>query len=306
MGQYLLQRLLQTIPTLIGISIITFVVLRLTGDPAVMILGEMATAEALAEYRAQHGLDAPLHIQYIRYMANAFQGDFGDSLRYREPVGKLLLERLPATLLLGMSALIFSLVVGIPVGVFSALRRSGMLDLLVRSITLLGQAVPGFYLGILLILLFSVRLGWFPTGGRGGLRHLVLPTIALGANLVALIVRFTRSTMLDVLRNDYIRTARAKGLHSTTVIGRHGMKNAMIPLVTVIGLQTAVVFSGVIVTETVFSWPGLGRFVVQAIYARDFPVVQASVLFVAFIVVMINLIVDILYAALDPRIRYGE
>ncbi len=304
MGQYLLQRLLQTIPTLIGISIITFVVLRLTGDPAVMILGEMATAEALAEYRAQHGLDAPLHIQYIRYMANAFQGDFGDSLRYREPVGKLLLERLPATLLLGMSALIFSLVVGIPVGVFSALRRSGMLDLLVRSITLLGQAVPGFYLGILLILLFSVRLGWFPTGGRGGLRHLVLPTIALGANLVALIVRFTRSTMLDVLRNDYIRTARAKGLHSTTVIGRHGMKNAMIPVVTIAGGILPALIGGAVIMENIFALPGLGQLGLQALTGRNYPMVSALNLIMATVVMVNILLIDMSYAWLDPRVRY--
>lgn len=304
MGAYLLRRLLQTIPTLLGVSLIAFLVLRLTGDPAIMVLGEMATEEALATYRAEHGLDAPLHIQYLRYMGDVFTGDFGVSLRYREPVARLLLQRLPATLQLGAAALLFSLVLGIPIGIFSAIRRSGGVDLAVRSLVLLGQAVPGFYLGILLIILFGVRLRWFPTGGRGTPQHLILPTIALGTYLVALVVRFTRSTMLDVLRQDYIRTATAKGLPQRVVVLRHAMKNAMIPLVTVIGLQTAVVFSGAIVTETVFSWPGLGRLVVQAIYARDFPIVQTAILLVATLVIFVNLAIDMIYALLDPRIRY--
>lgn len=305
MGRYILKRVLYAIPTILGISIITFAILRLTGDPAAMVLGIMATPEAIAAYRAQHGLDAPLHIQYFRYMGGVLTGDFGLSLRYREPIGRLLLERLPATLQLGTAAVVFSLVVGIPVGIFSAVRRSGFVDILVRIVVLLGQAIPSFYLGILMIILFSVRFGWFPTGGRGGLKHLVLPTITLGTYLIALVVRFARSSMIDVLHQDYIRTAEAKGLPYLTVILRHALKNAMISLITVIGLQTAVIFSGAIVTETVFSWPGLGRFIVQSIYARDFPLVQTTVLFVAVIVVIVNLVVDILYAFLDPRIRYG-
>ena len=306
MAQYILRRLLQVIPTIIGISIITFVVLRLTGDPAVMVLGDKATPEALAAYRAEHGLDAPSHIQYLRYMRRALEGDFGVSLRYREPVGKLLLDRLPATLQLSAAAMVLSLVLGSSIGIFSAVRRSGFLDLLVRIIVLLGRAIPGFYLGILLIMLFAVQLGWFPSGGRGGLRHLVLPSITLGTYLVALIVRLTRSSMLDVLRQDYIRTAKAKGLPYSAVILRHAFKNAVIPLVTIIGLQTAAVLGGAIVTETVFSWPGLGRFTVQAIYARDFPIVQAVVLFVAVLVVFINLFIDIIYAFIDPRIHYEQ
>ena len=283
---------------------ITFAVLRLTGSPATMVLGEMATPEAIAAYRAEHGLDAPLHIQYLRFMRSALVGDFGLSVRYREPVGKLLLERLPATLQLSGAALILSLVVGIPIGIFSAVRRSGFVDFLVRITVLLGQAIPGFYLGILMIMLFAVRLGWFPTGGRGGLKHLVLPSIALGTYLVVLIVRFTRSSMLEVLHQDYIRTARGKGLPQHSVVLRHALRNAMIPLVTVIGLQTATIFSGAIVTETVFSWPGLGRFTVQAVLGRDFPIVQTVVLFVTVMVVFINLVVDIIYGLLDPRIRY--
>jgi peptide/nickel transport system permease protein len=258
MGTYILRRVVQVIPTFIGISLITFFVLRLTGDPATMVLGEMATEEALQEYRARFGLDDPLHVQYLRYIGGLMTGDMGVSLRYSEPVGRLLLERLPATLQLGASALLFAIAIGIPVGIFSALSPNKVLDFLIRTIVLLGQAIPGFYLGILLIMLFSVKLGWLPTGGRGDFRHLILPTITLGTALAALIVRFTRSAMLDVMRNDYIRTANAKGLQRQTVVLRHALRNAMIPLVTIIGLQTAAIFSGAIVTETVFSWPGGG------------------------------------------------
>ncbi len=305
MGSYILRRIVHLIPTFLGITLITFFVLRLTGDPATMVLGEMATEEALQEYRARFGLNDPLHIQYLRYMGGLAQGDLGVSLRYNEPVGKLLLERMPATLQLGASALLFSVVLGIPVGIFSALSRNKALDFGVRTSVLLGQAIPGFYLGILLIMLFSVKLGWLPTGGRGGIQHLILPTITLGTALVALIVRFTRSAMLDVMRNDYIRTAHAKGLHSRTIVVRHALRNALIPLITIIGLQTAVIFSGAIVTETVFSWPGMGRLIVQSIYARDFPLVQTAVLFVATIVIFVNLLVDVLYGFVDPRVHAG-
>jgi peptide/nickel transport system permease protein len=304
MARFIVRRLLQTSVTLFGISLITFVVLRLAGDPASMILGEMATREAIAAYRAENGLDAPLPVQYARFMHGVVTGQFDSSLRYRQPVDDLILDRLPATLQLGAAALLFALVIGIPVGIGSAVIRSTWIDLLVRAVVLVGQAIPSFYLGILLIMLFSVRLGWLPTGGRGDLRHLVLPAITLGVSLMVLIVRFTRSSMLDILQQDYIRTARAKGLRETAVILRHALKNTMIPLVTVIGLQAAVLFSGAIVTETIFSWPGLGRFTVESIFARDYPVVQTMVLFVAVLVVLINLVVDLLYAAIDPRINY--
>jgi peptide/nickel transport system permease protein len=304
MGRFIVQRLLQTVVTLLGISLITFVVLRLAGDPASMILGEMATREAIDAYRAENGLDAPLPVQYLRFMRGVLTGEFELSLRYRQPVNELILDRLPATLQLGIAALLLALAVGIPVGIGSAVIRSTWIDLLVRAIVLVGQAIPSFYLGILLIMLFSVQLRWLPTGGRGDLRHLILPAITLGVYLMVIVVRFTRSSMLDVLEQDYMRTARAKGLKDTTVILRHALKNTMIPLVTVIGLQTAVIFSGAIVTETIFSWPGLGRFTVDSIFARDYPVVQAMVLFVATLVVLINLAVDILYAVIDPRVSY--
>ncbi len=305
MGRYLVKRLLQAIPTLLGITVITFLVLRLSGDPAYMVLGETATREAIATYRAQHGLDKPLHLQYLQFMRGALTGDFGNSLRYQEPVGRLLLSRLPATVELSLAAILFSLLVGVPVGLLSATRPASAEDFVIRALALLGQAIPGFFLGIVLIMLFSVHLHWFPTGGRGGFQHLVLPTVTLGAFMVALIARFTRSSLRDVLGQDYIRTARAKGLYRRRVILRHAFKNALIPVVTITGLQTAAVFSGAIVTETVFSWPGLGRFMVQAVYGRDFPVVQATVILITGVVVLINLIVDLIYGFVDPRIQYA-
>lgn len=304
MGRYFIQRVLQAIPTVLGITVITFLVLRLSGDPAFMVLGETATPEAVATYRSQHGLDRPLYLQYLEFMGGVVTGDLGVSLRYQEPVGRLLLSRLPATVELSVAAILFSLALGVPLGILSAIRPAGAGDFVVRGLALLGQAIPGFFLGIVLIMLFSTQLQWFPTGGRGGFQHLVLPTVTLGAFMVALITRFTRSSMRDVLRQDYVRTARAKGLYQRRVILRHAFKNALIPVITITGLQTAAVFSGAIVTETVFSWPGLGRFLVQAVYGRDFPVVQATVLIITVMVVVINLLVDLIYGLVDPRIHY--
>jgi peptide/nickel transport system permease protein len=304
MTRYIINRFLQTIPTLIGVSIIAFALLRLTGDPARAVLGDMASHEAVEAYREEHGLNDPLIQQYLRFIGDILHGDFGVSLRYNEPVFDLFLERLPPTLELGLAAMALAIVVGVPVGIFSAIRWNTTWDVIIRTLVLFGQAVPGFYLGLLFIIIFSVNLRLLPTGGRGGLKHLIMPSVALSTFLVALIVRFTRSAVLDVLRQDYIRTARAKGLNEKLIIYRHVLKNALIPLITVIGLQIAILFSGAVVTETIFSWPGVGRFAVQAIYARDFPIVQVVILFMAFVIVFINLIVDIAYAYLDPRIRF--
>ena len=303
MSRYIINRIIQAVPTLIGVSIIAFALLRLTGDPARTVLGDMASREAVEAYREEHGLNDPLIQQYLRFIGDILRGDFGDSLRYNEPVFDLFLERLPPTLELGLAAMALSIVVGVPVGIFSAIRWNTRWDMIIRTIVLFGQAIPGFYLGLLFIIIFSVNLRLLPTGGRGGPKHLIMPAVALGTFLVALIVRFTRSAVLDVLRQDYVRTARAKGLSEKMVIYRHALKNALIPLITVIGLQIAILFSGAVVTETVFAWPGVGRFAVQAIYARDFPVVQVVILFMAFVIVLINLVVDIAYAYLDPRIR---
>lgn len=304
MTRYIINRILQTIVTLFGISIVSFGLLRLTGDPAVLVLGLMASEESLQDYREEHGLTDPVLKQYVTWLGNIFRGDFGDSLRYHEPIVKLLRERLPATIELGLAALTLAIVVGVPVGVFSAVRWNTKWDILIRTLVLFGQATPGFYLGLLLILAFSVGLKLLPTGGRGELKHLIMPAVALSTFMIALIVRFTRSALLDVLRQDYIRTARAKGLAEQQVVYRHAMKNALIPLVTILGMQVSILFSGAVITETIFSWPGVGRFAVQAIHARDFPVVQIMILFMASVIVLLNLIVDITYAYLDPRIKF--
>lgn len=302
---YTIRRIALAIPTVIGITLITFLLVRITGDPARFVLGDTATPTALAAFRAQHGLDQPLPVQFLTYVAGIARGDLGTSLRYQQPVLGLFAERLPATLELGLAAYALAVLVGVSVGVFAAVRAGSRLDRLVRAAVLFGQAVPGFYLGLLLIIVVSVGLGWFPTGGRGGLSNLVLPTITLGSYLVAFTVRFTRSVTLDVLNQDYIRTARAKGLGEQVVIWRHGLRNALIPLLTVLALQSSVVFSGAVVTETVFSWPGVGRFAMQAILTRDYPVVQGTVVILSTFVVALNLIVDLAYAYLDPRIRYS-
>ena len=304
MQRYILGRIVQVIPTLIGVSLIAFVAMRMLGDPAHLVLGENATPQAVAEYRREQGLDQPLHLQYVRFLASALQGDFGYSFRYRTPVFPLLLERLPATVMLGLAALGLAVAVGVPLGILAALRRGRWGDELIRVVALVGQAVPGFFLGLVLIIVFAVNLGWLPTGGTGDWRHLVLPSISLSAFLMALIMRFTRSSLLEVLGQDYIRTARAKGLSERTATLRHAMRNTLIPLVTVIALQAGVLFSGAVVTETVFGWPGVGRLAVEAVQGRDFPLIQATVLFMSGAVVLINLLVDISYAFLDPRVRY--
>ncbi len=304
MQAYILRRMLQAIPTLLGVILVTFLLTRLTGDPARLILGIGATEEAVEAFRAAHGLNDPLIVQFGRFLTGVVQGDLGTSIRYREPVARMFLNRLPATLELGLAAYLVAVCAGVAAGVYSAFRWNSIADRAIRVLILLGQAVPGFYLGLLAIILFAVKWHLLPSGGRGTIAHLVLPATTLGVYLAALTVRFTRSAMLDVLRQDYIRTAHAKGLGEAAVIARHALRNAMIPLMTVLAAQTSVLFSGAVVTETVFSWPGIGRLAVDAIYSRDFPVIQGTVFTVTFIVLMLNLAVDVLYAYLDPRIRY--
>jgi len=304
MLRYLAKRLLLTIPVLLGILVITFMLARLTGDPTDLALPSNAPEEAREEFRRLHGLDLPIWTQFVRFALHMLQGDFGTSIRFQEPALKLVMDRMAATTELALTAMAIAIIVGIPAGVLSAYRRNSLTDLNVRAVTLLGQAVPSFYLGILSIIFFAVWLRWFPTGGRGTLMHLVLPATTLALQIVALIARVTRSCMLDVLGQDYIRTARAKGLGETKVVWLHALRNAFIPVLTVIGLQVGFLMGGVVVTETVFSWPGVGRLAVQAIYQRDFPLVQAVVFLFALIFVVVNLLVDLAYAALDPRIGY--
>jgi peptide/nickel transport system permease protein len=304
MTAYVARRLGQALATLLGVALITFLLVRVTGDPARLILGELAPPEAVAAFNREHGLDRPLAAQFLHYLGGVLRGDLGQSLRYKEPVLRLFLERVPATLELGLTAYVFMALAGIGIGVLSAVRAGSWLDSTSRFVALFGQAVPGFYFGLLLILAFSLALPLFPTGGRGTWLHLVLPAFTLGSHMLALLVRFTRSAMLDVLRQDYVRTARAKGLGEAAVVSRHALANALVPLATILAVQAGVVFSGAVVTEQVFSWPGVGRFALQAIYTRDFPVVQGTVLILTTVVVLLNVAVDLSYAYLDPRIRY--
>jgi peptide/nickel transport system permease protein len=304
-GRYIVRRLIQLIPVLIGISLVAFVMVRLTGDPAAIMLPPEASQESVNAFRKEFGLDEPLHIQYIQFVSKALQGDFGKSLRYKEPVLPLFMERFPATVELAVVSLTLAILLGIPIGILTAVKRNTWIDTLVRLLALLGQAIPGFYLGILLILLVAVQWRLLPTGGRGTPQQVILPAFALALNLVAVIVRFTRGTVLDVLRQDYVRTGRAKGLSEPVLLWRHVLRNALIPVVTVIGLQVGAIFSGAVVTETVFAWPGVGRFMVQAIMTRDFPVVQATVMIIAVNFVTVNLLVDLAYAQLDPRIKHS-
>lgn len=305
MTTYILQRIVQVIPVLIGITVVAFILIRLTGDPAAIALPPEASQAAVEEFRREFGLDQPLPVQYIRFVVNALRGDFGRSIRYKEPVGSLFVERVPATLELAIASTVIALVIGIPAGILSALKRNTWIDTLVRAFALFGQAVPGFYLGLMLIIIVSVQWRLLPTGGRGDPQQLILPAVTLATALIALTARFTRGAVLDVMRQDFVRTGRAKGLTEQAVLRRHILKNAMIPVVTVVGLQAGVVLSGAVVTETVFSWPGVGRLMVQAISTRDFPIVQAVVMVIAVIFVVVNLLVDLTYAWLDPRIKYS-
>ncbi len=296
----------QLVIVLLGVSAVVFGIVRLTGDPVVVLLGESATPDAVAALRAELGLDRPIYVQYLRFLHGALRGDFGESLRYRQSAFSLFVERLPATLELATAAFGLALAVGLPVGVGAALRPRSALDGLVRFLALIGQAVPGFYLGLVAIIVFGAHLKWLPTGGRGTPAQLLLPAATLAAYQVAVVARFARGAMLEVLGEDYIRTARAKGLARMRVVMVHALRNALIPIVTVVGLQFGTLLSGAVVTETVFSWPGVGRLAVQAIYARDFPVVQVTVLMTAALFVVVNLLTDVAYVLIDPRVRTAD
>ena len=313
MRRYVLRRVAAFVATLFFLSALVFVVVRvLPGDPATLILGVESNPETLARLRHAMGLDRPLALQYLDWLARAARGDFGTSIQYDLPVGRLILSRLPVTLPLALMAAALMVIIALPLGVYAAThhRRAG--DYLAMLVSQLGIAVPAFWSGLLLILLFSVRLGWLRSGGFDGwsagpwtgLKALLLPAIALGAFQAAVLVRATRSAVLEILREDYVRTARAKGLAEIRVIRRHALRNAMIPIVTVMGIQLGQLVAGAIVLESVFALPGLGRLALGAISARDLPVVQGVTLFVAASIVFINFAVDLAYAALDPRIRY--
>jgi len=304
-SQYIIRRLLIMIPVLFGISIIIFAMVRvIPGDPGYILAGPHATKEQIEQIREQLGLNKHPVLQYLLFLKNIFRGDLGTSTRTGLPVTKEIMARFPNTLLLAFSSILIATIFGVLIGIISGVKQNSKFDYLSMLFALFGLSMPVFWLGLMLMLLFSIKLGWFPAVGAEGLNHLVLPSLTLGANSTAIIARMTRSSMLEVIRLDYIRTARAKGLAEKVVIMRHALKNALIPVVTVIGLQTGTLLGGAVLTEIVFAWPGIGRLLVEAILSRDYPVVQGVVLLVATTFILINLIVDIIYSYLDPRIRY--
>ncbi len=314
MALFLLRRLLLVGPVLLGVSLVVFAVLHISpGDPAEIMLGPQATHEDITRLRTELGLDEPLAVQYARWMGRVLQGDLGRSLWMKRPVLGEVLRRFQATVVLAASALLLSTLGGIALGVLSAARRNSLLDRLSALASLFGASMPSFWLGIVLMVIFALWLGWLPASGMfapyggGGvgdlLSHLVLPTVTLAAASLTIIARLTRSTMLDVLGQDFVRTARAKGVRESFVVVRHALRNALIPTVTVVGVQAGYLIGGAVLTETVFAWPGVGTLMVQGILARDFPLVQGCVLVIALGFVLVNLAVDVLYATLDPRIR---
>jgi ABC-type dipeptide/oligopeptide/nickel transport system permease component len=301
---YLRRRLWQSLLVLLGVSVVVFLILHLTGDPAALLLPPDATAEDIAKFRTAMGFDDPVAVQYVRFLKGAVRGDFGESLRHGEPAMGQALERLPATFELAGAGLLIALGLAIPAGIVSAVHRNTSVDYVSTVVALLGQAMPTFWLGIMLILIFSVRLNWLPSSGRGGLEHLILPAITLGLFTTARITRLTRSGMLEVLGQDYIRTARAKGVGEPPVVWKHALKNASIPIVTIVGIELGTLLGGSVITETIFAWPGVGRLSVQAIFNRDYPVVQSAVFLLASTFVIVNFLVDVIYTYLDPRIRF--
>ena len=333
MKWYITKRLLMLIPVLLGTSIIVFSLIHLTpGDPARTIAGEHASEETIQKIREKYGLDKPLYIQYFIWLKDALKGDLGRSIVSHESVTKEIFDRFPNTFELTLVAMIFAVTIGVFAGIISASKQYSLLDYTVMGIAIFGVSMPIFWLGIMLMMIFGVYLRWFPIGGRismmisihritgfyiidsiitgnmealiSTIRHLILPSVALGTIPMATIARVTRSSMLEVLRQDFIRTERAKGLPEKLVIYKHAVRNALIPVVTVIGLNFGLLLAGAILTETVFSWPGIGRYIINAVKMRDYPAVQGCVLFFAFLFVVVNLITDILYIYIDPRIRY--
>jgi peptide/nickel transport system permease protein len=334
MLRFVVRRLLLLVPILIGLSILVFLWIRaLPGSPAIALLGERATPETIAQIERRYGLDKPIHVQYWKYVQNVARADFGDSIVSRRPVTEELKQRFPATIELALAAMIFSVAVGIPLGFLAAKKYGTLLDHASLVASLIGISIPIFFLAIILKFVFAVKLGWLPTVGRVSVlidlehptnfyvldslltanweafvdvgKHLVLPAVALGSIPLAVVARITRAAVLDVQNEDYVRTARAKGVAPLIVDRRHIFRNAMLPISTIIGLQTGLLLSGAVLTETVFAWPGMGTWLVDAIDTRNFPVIQGGVLFVSIVFVLVNLLVDISYALINPRIRYG-
>ncbi len=306
LGLYILRRIALAIPTLLGVTIIIFLLIRLIpGDPARVIAGLNASEEDVAQLRVELGLNRPLHVQYGIFLSQLVRGNLGISAATRAPVTEEITLRLRPTVLLAITSTTLAVVVGLGAGIVSATRQYSTLDYAVMSVALFGVSIPVFWLGLMMMLLFSVYLHWLPAGGFGGPQHFILPTIALAAFSIAIIARMTRSSLLETFNQDYVRTARAKGVRQPAVVLRHALKNALIPILTVIGLQFGALLGGAILTETTFAWPGMGRLLVNAISSRDYPIIQGIVLTFALLFAAVNLAVDVLYAYVDPRIHYG-
>jgi len=304
MRQFIIRRTLYAIITLLILSLTIFLVVRLTGDPVSLLAEPGARAEDLDRVRTEWGLNRPLPVQYLSFLHNIATGQLGKSFNYEMPVSQLYFQRLPNSLELALAASLISFLVGIPAGLISAVRVNTAWDNLGKIVALLGLAVPGFWLGLVLILVFSVWLGWLPTSGQGGWQHLIMPALALGWYFAASLLRLTRSSMLEVLRSEYIKLARLKGLPGIAVIAMHAFKNALIPVLTLAGINLVIMINAGVIIEVIFAWPGVGRLLFEGIAFRDFPVVQASILLGGTMIVIVNLLVDILYAVIDPRIRY--
>lgn len=305
MTTFLARRVIQTLLSLLVASVLIFVLVRLTGDPVLFFVDDRATPDQIEAVRQRMGLSDPLPVQYGRFLGGILQGDLGYSFRNRSDVAPLIVTRVGPTVALLVSTLFVSVIASIPLGVVAARYRGSVIDQLIRLLSVVGQAMPIFWTGLLLILYVATKVDWIPTGGLGGLRHLLLPTLTLSLYFMARLVRLTRSSVLEVIQQDYVRTARAKGLRVRTVLYKHALRNAAIPIVTVIGLQIGGLLSGAIVLENVFAWPAMGTLLVNAVAGRDYPVVQACVLVFVFIFAVINLLTDLCYAAIDPRIRFS-
>ncbi|WP_432357293.1 ABC transporter permease [Sporosarcina sp. UB5] len=305
MIKFLLKRLLEFIPVLLIISFIVFSLVFVAGNPVALMLPDDATQEEIEQLTISLGLDQPFLVQYGKYMLGLVQGDFGTSFRYNTDALPLVLERLPATLELAGASMIIAIIIAIPLGVWSATKKNSSLDLVATGGAVIGKAMPSFWLGIMLILLFSVTLGWFPVSGRGSIVHLILPAITLGTGIAAEMTRLIRSSMVEILNQDYVRTAKSKGLRDFFVVYKHAFRNSLIPVVTITALQTSSLVGGALITETVFAWPGLGQLLIQAVNTRDMAIVQASVFVIAILVIVMNLLADVIYRILDPRIKYN-
>lgn len=303
MVMFLLRRILQTIPVIIGVTIVVFLIMQMVpGDPAQIMAGEGASEQAIEDLRIEYGLDKPLHIQYFDYMKDVVQGDLGRSLKSNQPVLDEILTRLPITVELAIYSTIITVVLGLIFGIISAVRANSLSDIIVMVIALLGISFPSFFLGMILMYIFSINLQWFPVAGWESVKHMILPAIALGASGAAIVARMTRSSMLEVIQQDYVRTAKAKGLGSFIVIFKHALRNALIPVITVVGLQFGALLGGTVLIESIFAINGLGRLIVESIRMRDLPMVQGGVLVASLVFVFVNLLVDILYNFFNKRI----